>query len=218
MTRARDVSNIDGILTTKGDIYAATAAATPSRLGVGTNGQVLTAASGQATGLQWATPAAGALTSLYTSAMSGLATITTSTLAGTYKQLWIEVTGARKASGNINLRFNGDTGSNYYRIGFTDSNWNVIGSWTNAAFVFVGQHQASDKDVYTFSPVFNYATSNGIKWAQNIGASQSSGATNPAMYTGHYYWNSSSAITSVTIYTSDSANWTAGTFTVWGLN
>lgn len=55
MTRARDVSNIDGILTTKGDIFAATAAATPDRLGVGTNGQVLTAASGQSTGLQWTT-------------------------------------------------------------------------------------------------------------------------------------------------------------------
>jgi len=55
MTRARDVSNIDGILTTKGDIYAATAAATPARLGVGTNGQVLTADSTAATGIKWAT-------------------------------------------------------------------------------------------------------------------------------------------------------------------
>ena len=60
MTRARDVSNIDGILTTKGDIFAATAAATPDRLGVGTNGQVLTAASGQSTGLQWSTPSSPA--------------------------------------------------------------------------------------------------------------------------------------------------------------
>lgn len=59
MSRSRDVANIDTILTTKGDIYAATAASTPARLGVGTNGQVLTAASTTATGLQWATPAAG---------------------------------------------------------------------------------------------------------------------------------------------------------------
>ena len=54
MSRSRDVANIDTILTTKGDIYAATAASTPARLGVGTNGQVLTAASTTATGLQWA--------------------------------------------------------------------------------------------------------------------------------------------------------------------
>jgi hypothetical protein len=39
--------------TTKGDIVAATAASTISRLGVGTNGQVLTADSTAATGLKW---------------------------------------------------------------------------------------------------------------------------------------------------------------------
>jgi hypothetical protein len=43
-------------LTTKGDLYAATAASTIARIGVGTDGQVLTAASGQASGLSWATP------------------------------------------------------------------------------------------------------------------------------------------------------------------
>jgi hypothetical protein len=59
MTRSRDVANIDGILTAKGDIYAATAAATPNRLGVGANGTVLTADSVETTGLKWVTPAAG---------------------------------------------------------------------------------------------------------------------------------------------------------------
>ena len=58
MTRSRDVANIDGLLTAKGDIYAATAASTPARLGVGTNNQVLTADSATATGLKWAAVAA----------------------------------------------------------------------------------------------------------------------------------------------------------------
>jgi hypothetical protein len=44
------------LLDAKGDLIAGTAADTAGRLAVGTNGQVLTAASGQATGLQWATP------------------------------------------------------------------------------------------------------------------------------------------------------------------
>lgn len=47
------------ILDAKGDLISATAADTPARLAVGTNGQVLTADSTTATGLKWATVAAG---------------------------------------------------------------------------------------------------------------------------------------------------------------
>lgn len=77
MSRSRDVANIDTILTTKGDIYAATAASTPARLGVGTNGQVLTAASTTSTGLQWATPAGGKVLQVVT-ATNTAGTVTTS--------------------------------------------------------------------------------------------------------------------------------------------
>lgn len=45
--------------TAKGDIYVATASNTITRLGVGADGTVLTAASGQATGLQWAAATGG---------------------------------------------------------------------------------------------------------------------------------------------------------------
>jgi hypothetical protein len=58
---AQDDSNAiqNAIVDAKGDLIAATAADTPARLGVGTNGQVLTADSTAATGLAWATPAGG---------------------------------------------------------------------------------------------------------------------------------------------------------------
>ena len=58
---AQDDSNAiqNAIVDAKGDIIAATAADTPARLAVGSNNQVLTADSSTATGLKWATPAAG---------------------------------------------------------------------------------------------------------------------------------------------------------------
>jgi len=48
------------LVTTKGDIVAATAANTLSRLAVGANDTILTAASGEATGLKWGTGVAAA--------------------------------------------------------------------------------------------------------------------------------------------------------------
>lgn len=53
------------IIDAKGDLIAGTAADTAARLAVGTNGQVLTAASGQSTGLQWSAAAGGGLTHTY---------------------------------------------------------------------------------------------------------------------------------------------------------
>jgi hypothetical protein len=61
MTTGR-IPSIEGgiqptIFDAKADLLTATAADTPARLAVGADGTVLTAASGEATGLQWATPA-----------------------------------------------------------------------------------------------------------------------------------------------------------------
>lgn len=60
-------------LTTKGDIYAATATSTPARVAIGTDGQVLTADSASSPGLKWADPTSSPSSS-YEISNLGLAT------------------------------------------------------------------------------------------------------------------------------------------------
>jgi hypothetical protein len=55
-----------GTLTTKGDIFVATAGSVIARLGVGTNGDVLTADSSISSGLKWASPGTTQLKSSFT--------------------------------------------------------------------------------------------------------------------------------------------------------
>jgi hypothetical protein len=69
-------------LTTKGDTFVATAASAVTRLGVGTNGQVLTADSTDAKGIKWATPSTGSVTSVTAgTGLSGGTITTTGTIA-----------------------------------------------------------------------------------------------------------------------------------------
>ena len=68
MTRARDVANIDGLLTTTGDTYYASAAGTPARLGIGSTSQVLTVAAGVPS---WATPSSPSFVGCFASSRAG---------------------------------------------------------------------------------------------------------------------------------------------------
>jgi hypothetical protein len=102
----------------KGDLIAATAADTVSRLGVGTNGQVLTADSAEATGLKWATPSAGgggkvlqvvhantttaATSSSSTHADTNLTATITPTLNTSKVLVIVSQTGLKKTSGASN--------------------------------------------------------------------------------------------------------------------
>ena len=84
-------------LTTKGDLF--TFSTLDARVGVGANNTVLTADSAEATGLKWATPAAGSLTLLSTTSLSG-ATTTISSIDQTYTHLQIFVFGVTNATNN----------------------------------------------------------------------------------------------------------------------
>jgi len=95
------------IVDAKGDLITATAADTPARLAVGANGTVLTAASGQATGLEWATPSSG-LTLIQRSTFSNVAGTSTTfdgVFTSTYVSYLIVVEKLSAASVGDNLQF-----------------------------------------------------------------------------------------------------------------
>ena len=79
---AQDDSNAiqNAIVDAKGDLIGATAADTPARLAVGTNGQVLTADSTAATGLKWATATSSVTFAGCRATRSAAASITNATL------------------------------------------------------------------------------------------------------------------------------------------
>lgn len=82
--------------TTKGDIIIFTGSGAAERLGVGSNGQVLTADSAQTDGVKWATPASGGITSLGGATgvitLSGL-TIPGNVLTSNYNPTSVAITG-----------------------------------------------------------------------------------------------------------------------------
>ena len=104
----------NAIVDAKGDLIGATAADTPARLAVGTNGQVLTADSTAATGLAWAAPASGGMTLLSTTTLTGSSTSISVTPTG-YNQILVYVYGVTNGSnGNVFLGLNSNTTAGDY--------------------------------------------------------------------------------------------------------
>jgi len=103
------------LATTKGDIFVATGNATLVRQGVGSNGQVLTANSAQADGVEWATPSSGSMTLLHTIALS-TTSHTQSSISQSYKNLVLigQNLGVSTAGAALRIRCAGRTGGYIY--------------------------------------------------------------------------------------------------------
>jgi hypothetical protein len=115
----------NAIVDAKGDLIGATAADTPARLAVGTNGQVLTADSAEATGLKWAAPASGAVTLIARTAFTGVTSQAfDSVFTSTYKSYMVIIENfvGTTAGDDLQIQFRyGSTTktSNYYSTSWT---------------------------------------------------------------------------------------------------
>ena len=214
-------------VTTKGDLIAATASATVSRLGVGTNGQVLTADSTASTGIKWAAASSGptnwTLLNAGGTALTGATKITVSFTAP--KQLMVIMVGASSntARSFLTLRPNDNSGADYsvggillqpsnetsnQGIGFYSTGTEIsFGTMSNAADTFVNGSffmDMTDQTGWKNYSVTAGGGSNGTSQGAQLFASQG-------------IYESSSTITSVAVLSS-LGNFDAGTLYVLGAN
>ena len=217
MTRARDVANIDGVLTTTGDTYYASAAGTPARLGIGSSAQVLTVASGVPS---WATPAAaGAFTLLSTTTLSGSNQVISS-IDQTYKHLFVLVTGMTNATGDGGVRIdcNSNASSAFYTVtrqtGYTITSAAIGGDQYNPQHNTIDRTSAVNALAMMF---FDYATAGVHPFTAQYGGVATGSVFETTNSGGAIRFGTAAAISSIRFNNYGGA-FTAGTVKIYGVN
>jgi len=209
-------------LTTKGDLY--TYSTTDTRLGVGTNGQLLAANSSTATGLEWQTVSSGGMTLINTggTTLTGNS-VTISSIPNTYKMLKLIINNVYADTDNraLELRFNSDTGSNYNRGFIKVNNTSVSGDSYEALTTIrivsnVGNGSGQLKRTFGSWDITNYTdttavyvtgTSYGIYQTIDPNSSFSNGV-----------YDNSAAVSSLTLFLTGGSNFSGGTAFLYGVN
>ena len=208
-----DAKTAKSTLTTTGDIYYASSANTPARLGIGSTDQVLKVTAGIPA---WATPAAsGSMTLLSTTSLSG-ASVTLSSIPGTYNHLQLVMRNALPATDvtAFKLRFNSDANTRY-RAGGYDG---VIGAMNATQGNLQGE---SDNAVSTFNlsviNVWDYANTTTAKfyYFQQMTTNYTT-TTNVNLESGFSVYNQLDAITAITLFPT-TGNWTSGSVLLYGV-
>ena len=216
------------IVDAKGDIIAATAADTVSRLAVGANDTVLTADSTTATGLKWAAPSANKTWTLLNTggtALTGASTITISSI--TKDNLMIIWNGASLATDNstITFRINADSTSKYgqndIRLDY-DNSGNITHTYDNAApnaltAFSVGAIMSNTASYSGGNITISGCQGSGIKEMSFVSAANNNTGTGSATgvrYVGKGLYTGTTNVTSISLI--GSSNFDNGTIYVYG--
>jgi hypothetical protein len=150
-----------------------------------------------------------------TTLSSAAASYTFSSISGSYTDLVLIAVGTGSALGNVSLRFNGDTGTNYSRT-------KIEGNGTSASSARVSNYTTIPLGDFDTSQIAshivniqNYSNTTTNKtvlgrWNNNAGTYASLGATVSL-------WRNTAAITSIIVF-NDAGNLSSGsTFTLYGV-
>ena len=204
----------NSLVDAKGDVLTATADNTPARLAVGANDTVLTADSTAATGLKWATPAAGGMTQLATGTLSGVEVSLTS-ISGAYKDLLLVISGAYvNTSTYLGIRINNVSTATYGVTGVrSDSATNSLNTSLTSLHLNTGTSNLSTS-VQTYQStlqISNY-TFAGYKTYNWTTATDSQSAIGPG------WAPTTAAVTSIQIRTGNgTSTFSGGTYTLYGI-
>ena len=205
-------------LTTKGDLFTFTTV--DARLGIGANNTVLTADSAEATGMKWATPAAGGMTLLSTTTLSG-ATTTISSISQDYKYLIAYILGVTNdtANGQFTVKPNNaslvSSGFKTSTASFSNASPSQIKlCGDTAGFLPV---RTVDQNAWTLQ-IDNYASTTQRKPFQAYGAFECTDfEPNEFGFTTFGFINTTSAITSL-VFANAGGNLAGGTVLLYGGN
>ena len=209
---AQDDSNAiqNAIVDAKGDLISATAADTPARLAVGTNGQVLTADSAESTGLKWTTLSSGGFTELASGTLSG-SSVSITSISQSYVDLYLQIVNPYTSGGAvINFTTNSYTTNTYGGNWINNSTASGSSSQTAGNFV-LGSATSTDYNMYDLT-IRNYTSAN--RHVMSFHAARAQQASNNAM--GAWTNQDNSAVTSIQIFPA-SGSWSGGTYKLYGV-
>jgi len=199
--------------TTAGDIDYYTSATAKARVGIGTNGQVLTS---NGSTPSWATPSVGGMTLLSTTTLSG-ATVTISSISQAYKNLVIVVLSPTNATADGEFRCapNGTTNQTD-QVGTLLSNSSRIYDNDYLRFCATTINVARANTTASWaSTIYNYASTTSSKPIQTFGNYVSGGNAFCVTFAGSF--RSTTAISSL-VFSNTGGNLSTGTVLLYGAN